>query len=58
MACGYSKGDLSFDPSLPVDSVTDQIHTPVLGYFPLAECNHKNLRQRGCPAVGSTAERY
>ena len=33
LAYGYSTGDLSFDPSLPVDSVTAQIHTPVLGYF-------------------------
>ncbi len=33
VAYGYSTGDLSFDPSLPIDSVSAQIHTPVLGYF-------------------------
>jgi len=33
MSYGYSSGDLSFDPSLPIDDASARIHGGVAGYF-------------------------
>jgi len=33
LSYGYSTGDLNFDPSLPIDSASAQIHNGVAGYF-------------------------
>jgi len=33
LSYGYSTGDINFDPSLPIDSASAQIHTGIAGYF-------------------------
>jgi hypothetical protein len=33
MSYGYSTGDLSFDPSLPIENASAQIHSGAAGYF-------------------------
>jgi hypothetical protein len=48
---GYSTGDLSFDPSLPIDSASAQIHNAVAGYF-------RSINVAGRPANVSIAVPY
>ena len=33
MSYGYSSGDLSFDPSLPIENASARIHGGAAGYF-------------------------